>query len=856
MYIPRYSTLGEELYNRIENSEYLKKIHFSLLFNYSCRVMQIPLPPKEINVKDALRFADLLSKSIDLPNSEKHRMQGQELIILLSILYPDSTVVKYYLASVLSAVGNYRGIQTSNVTEYAVHDVMDEIFYEYERELLRIPDTKNDFFFHDQKNVYDSLQDHFFSYSGPTSMGKSFVVQIYIKQQIQAGHKRNFAIAVPTKALINEVRRNLLESLEGRLVQHNYRIISSSGDILINGQHNFIFVMTPERLLHLLIDKPNINIDFLFIDEAHKISERGGRSVYYYKVISQLNRRKNQPTIVFASPNIPNPEVYLNIIPDIKGEQIRKLASTYSPVCQFKFYLDMVNQQIYVYNSAVKELEFISELPANVSFEQLIELYGTGKQNLIYCCSKQKVVDLAVEYARQLPISSDQRLIDLANDVKDEVHDACYLVELLKKGVAYHVGYLPANIRLRIEKSFADGIIRTIFCTSTLVEGVNLPADNLFVTSYRNGISNMNEVEFNNLIGRVGRIKYNLYGNVFLIRMQERDTDKRYRELLKTGIPSQEVSINIPHNSKLISSVLDGLLQGDIELNACHKGASSEQDYDAMRKFALAFTRDLATDSTSPITQTFKDKIDKTTVDAIKRQYPTEKTSDDITFSFDQIENLRTAIRAGLAYPDVDYNALIDFMRKLYAVFKWDVYERSTLGKGESIIWYVNILMKWISGHGLGMILNSSLFYKQRNPESGVWLDGNKIADFYDDSKLHKNYVIAETLGVIENVILFKISNYFRKFSLVYQELHPDDGDFKDWYQYVEYGTTNHTTIFLQQCGLSRDVACYLQRKKELLVISASGDIKIKKAAMECGRIDVEEETRELIYNIPELFVE
>lgn len=105
------------------------------------------------------------------------------------------------------------------------------------------------------------------------------------------------------------------------------------------------------------------------------------------------------------------------------------------------------------------------------------------------------------------------------------------------------VGYLPANIRLRIEKSFEEGDLRTIFCTSTLVEGVNLPADNLFMTSYKTGLSNMDEVEFRNLVGRVGRIKYNLYGNVFFVRDDTNLLDSKYISLLKEDVPSQKLSI-------------------------------------------------------------------------------------------------------------------------------------------------------------------------------------------------------------------------------------------------------------------------------------------------------------------------
>lgn len=273
MFIPRYSTLAEELYQNIEDNEYLRKIYSNLLYNYSLQIFNRNGARKAINLRDALRFSDILSKSINLPNSDKHRILGQELAILLKILYSDDAAVNQYLFSVLSSVGNYRGLQTSSVESYKSVDALDGIFHEYEKEMLRIPGTEDTYFFHDQKSVYDSLKYRYFSYSGPTSMGKSFVVQTYIKQQVEAGVKKNYAILVPTKALINEVRSNLLDSFREHLVGHDYRIISSAGDILLNGKHNFIFVMTPERLLHLLIDKSDVKVDFLFIDEAHKISE-------------------------------------------------------------------------------------------------------------------------------------------------------------------------------------------------------------------------------------------------------------------------------------------------------------------------------------------------------------------------------------------------------------------------------------------------------------------------------------------------------------------------------------------------------------------------------------------------------
>jgi len=142
---------------------------------------------------------------------------------------------------------------------------------------------------------------------------------------------------------------------------------------------------------------------------------------------------------------------------------------------------------------------------------------GEGKKNLIYCNAKAKVVKFAREYAEKLQPLDDPDLIALADEIREQVHEDYYLAGTVEKGVAYHVGYLPTSIRLRIEELFRkrDGGIHTIFCTSTLLEGVNLPADNLFITDHKNGSYPMSAVEFRNLIGRVGRIQYTLYGNVW-----------------------------------------------------------------------------------------------------------------------------------------------------------------------------------------------------------------------------------------------------------------------------------------------------------------------------------------------------
>ena len=146
------------------------------------------------------------------------------------------------------------------------------------------------------------------------------------------------------------------------------------------------------------------------------------------------------------------------------------------------------------------------------------------RRNIIYSNNKERVISDAIEYAKRLKNIYGTDLVEindpemnaLAEEIRQDVHGQYYLADIITTGVSYHMGYLPSIIRIQIEELYEKGKIKTLFCTSTLLEGVNLPADNLFITSNKNG-GDMNSVDFRNLVGRVERIEFNLYGNVFLV---------------------------------------------------------------------------------------------------------------------------------------------------------------------------------------------------------------------------------------------------------------------------------------------------------------------------------------------------
>ena len=876
--------LGDAIFVDIDSNEYLNEIHEKILFNYALRLFQLETKGKvkEFDLLDALRFADLLSKSNHQEASVRHKMWAQEIIVLLNELYPDNSLVKLYAGSVFSSVGNHRGLQKINA-DYKDISTFERVFAQYRSDYLTIPADTEKKFFSEQKLAYDHLDDPCFSYSGPTSMGKSFIMRMFIKDEIVLqGAQKNYALIVPTKALINEVRSSIINDLNDNLKKRNYRVVSAASDIALEEEHNYIFVLTPERLLYLLISRPELQIDYLFLDEAHKLSGKNSRGPFYYKVVDMLLKRPKKPHFIFASPNIPNPQVYLRLMNDvIENNDESKLASTYSPVIQVKFLLDLLGQKVSVYNEHTQSVIKVADIKAaNTSLKTML-LYFEAKnmrlpedkrsQTIVYYNGRSKAIAAARDFADSQGVMEkhDPELDALSRDITREVHGDYYLAGMIKKGVAYHIGYLPASIRTRIETLFQSGKITTMFCTITLLEGVNLPADNLFITDNKIFRSAMSPVDFRNLIGRVGRISYNLYGNVFFVSEEKSVKPEDYIEMLQTPVPEQDLSITT--NPKVLKKVekqyvVDILKSGSSvipqRVNAEGEALQSEESYVMMRKFGLILLRDIMEDRDSLVRREFSDLLSVADENDIRAKFSDSPTlpDDDINTSVDQTKRLIKAIRDGLEYPPCNnggfrYADVIEFLNKLATIFEWDTYEKSSLGKEPLRRWYAVILCQWMEGTGLSFIMKKAIEYRRDHPDNFYVSAYQPPTTYNDRSKEHRNIVFAETLEVIENIILFSISNYFLRFSNEYRKIHNVAEFDNNWYEYVEFGTTNPLTILLQRNGFSREVATFIRDHREFVEEDGStGRLRLKNELLNCGNTSVEMEAADIKYNVPGLF--
>ena len=210
------------------------------------------------------------------------------------------------------------------------------------------------------------------------------------------------------------------------------------------------------------------------------------------------------------------------------------------------------------------------------------------------------------------------------------------------------------------------------------------------------------------------------------------------------------------------------------------------------------------------------------------------------------------------------FDSTLKFLYKLKEIFKWNLYDDEKLGlislsdekKYKS---YVIILINWMKGKGVSSIIQRSLKYKESNGYLITNYYTNEEEPYDSKNKVHINHEIESVLDTVDRVILFSIANYFRKFSLAYKELNDIQDSFEnDWYEYVEFGTTNRLTIFLQQCGFTRESAIYLEepKNKSVYIKEINDDFYIYKSIFKCDNTQVKIDAGDVILNVPDIFID
>ena len=343
-------------------------------------------------------------------------------------------------------------------------------------------------FYNDNRN--DSL-----SVVAPTSYGKTDLILHTVKNNAD----KNICIITPTKSLLAQTKARIVQA--DKLKREK---IITHPEMYNGNEDRLVAVMTQERLLRLLQKVKNVSFDYVIIDEAHSLLHDDGRNILLASVILVLEKRNPDTVFKFLTP-------FLCDANNIKVRYAGYSLKTYKVdeyIKTEKLYVaelrDTHAKEFCLYDQFINKFYKIDELTTTSEWNFVNEY--SGLKNIIYF-NKPKDIESFV----QIMISErqeilDEKIFEACKNIAEYVHPNYRLIECVKRGVIYHHGAVPEPIRMYIERLYAElNDIKYVVTSSTLLEGVNHPADKMFIMDNKKGQSNLSPSDFKNLIGRVCR---------------------------------------------------------------------------------------------------------------------------------------------------------------------------------------------------------------------------------------------------------------------------------------------------------------------------------------------------------------
>ncbi len=459
-----------------------------------------------------------------------------------------------------------------------------------------------------QKDVLDSYEENNqkLFLSAPTSFGKTFL----LKQIIYNNYKKynNIVIVLPTVALLMEVTEDLnLFLKQSKLFYHIHNSIYR--DLEISEKN--IFVLTPERVLRMLAIFPDITVDFFFYDEIYKIDEDitvecdddSPNNISLEDNSYQNERTTNHRACAFRlalyylleksnACYISGPFIKIDKLKSgFKNMLLRYGIGTmeihFEPTLKNK--IDFHGQTFRIQSPIENETIKTTEKDKFNKLHFIVNKLNITKHNsaIVYCLYPSHTEKNARKYCEKLPID-DNKLINMFVDHVSRNFNCKYgrgknsieawdFIYALKRGIGIHNGKFPKYFQREIMSLFNQKQMPLLFCTSTIVEGVNTNAKTVIVYHNPSGENDAGKrFLLLNINGRAGRYLRHFVGNIVYLN----------RECLKI-----ESSEHISLDFKLFS---DEVLLGDVDLENVENEHLSSTNLE--RKKRIELDRDLLPD--------------------------------------------------------------------------------------------------------------------------------------------------------------------------------------------------------------------------------------------------------------------
>ncbi|HBF20739.1 MAG: helicase [Owenweeksia sp.] len=645
-------------------------------------------------------------------------------------------------------------------------------------------------------------ENRYFSFSAPTSAGKSFLFRQLIKEE-----QGDIIIVVPSRALIAEYLLAVRELIGDR---KDILVLQFIDDINRSKTNRRIFVVTPERASEIFKLSSHFNITLFLYDEA-QITLEPVRGTTFDAFVRRSDRSFPSAKKVFAHPFVENPESQL-----IKhGFHDKAFAFSYRQSTVGKIYLkfDPETENFECFSPFIKNAHHKKNtyrFPEDIVKKKLED----GGSLLVYV-SKSSIYDKSFEENFKKYISLCDRVTDPeALRIIDEVEDiigaaevGSEMVSLMRRGVVVHHGSVPLNVRFLIEKFTNARYAKICFATSTLIQGVNMPFDIVWIDNMTLQGSDEDKIlGLKNLIGRAGRSTNTVsrfdYGYVII-----RDSGRR----VKTFIDRINIDSRLPEKS-LLDQQTDGNIPDDIiEFIDAVKADSLNDEYN----LPMSKVERLSTEQTLNMIRVVLDNIYK------DGQIMTGSEYKDLSGTKKKIlkESLAAIYEASLGREL--YTGEKTVLSAAITILLWHIQGKSFR---ELLALRYGYLTKQKEQRRLKRLFRAGSISQEILDESlnELKIDYSAIPYKLPDSKLRKsppsrfgdqkvknfNYdlMVYDTYDFLDKVISFSLADvYIAAFNLFYQI--EDDARAKEMVNYFRYGTNDEVEIWLMRYGYTIEEA-------------------------------------------------
>lgn len=416
-----------------------------------------------------------------------------------------------------------------------------------------------------QKEIWEGMSNEkILGISAPTSAGKSFVLLLKTLSRVIID-RLDIVYIVPTLSLLNQVTEDYNKMIR-QLKIKDCKIVNS---FIPNNNCEFctIYVMTQEKALAAFSNEKTAFSKKLILvaDEIQNIEriqrDTDLRAKILYDTLIEFRQKKNVEQIIISGPRI---EEIDNLGKNIFGKRTLELKTTISPVLNLTYSIKKEGEKFYFKQyCALRSFSFSREIhnADNIIgygkkrytddylkyLSSFINNIGEANQNIIFAPTSDTAKNIACAISATLT-DSETYLQDLIDYYCETINENYAMCKTLANGVGYHHGKLPMHVRRTIEKAISDKKVQNIVCTTTLMQGVNMPAQNVIIRNPHLYIKKqadseeLSSYEMANLRGRAGRLLKDFIGRTYVLDESGFDGLDEYDQLELF----EDVSVELP----------------------------------------------------------------------------------------------------------------------------------------------------------------------------------------------------------------------------------------------------------------------------------------------------------------------